>query len=1378
LITIVKQQIVNAKTLKKGENVKKINLKCLIILAVLVILVGSSSQSKQIMYGHVPADIAKLGLQPISRLDSAKQLSFAISLPLRDQEGLTSLLRQLYDPASPNYHNWLTPEQFTAQFGPTEEDYQSVIAFSKRNGLTVSYTHPNRVLLDVSGKVADIEKTFHVSMHNYKHPTESRTFYAPDGDPSIDLATQIMCITGLDNYSSVQPALELSAQSAQAQSGTGSVNGAYCGADFRAAYIPGTSLTGAGQSIGLMEFDDYHDKDISTYISQAKLTSPTLYSSVVTPIRIAVDGGVISPSGTKGEKEVALDIEMAIAMAPGIKAIYVYEVPPNNINDGSDSHWIDVLNRMANDNSAKQISCSWECVRGAYNESYPGLRDPGEVIFQQMAAQGQSFFSASGDKGNYTGVIAFPHESPSITHVGGTSLTTTGPVGSWKSETVWNSDGGNTGGGVSLNYYLPWWQSVVNVTSNGGSSVYRNMPDVAMVATNIWSTFYNGSSGIGSGTSFAAPLWAGYMALVNQQLASQGAYSAGFINPTIYAIAAGSRYATDFHDVTVGNNGTHSAGTGYDLCTGLGTPNGFGLASDLNVVFTLTSPAYYEPGGTGASYILNGSSTGPTSIHVMPGRNVTIQAVPQNSNWAFGGWSDGNIQNPRTIPISLSTSLYANFKEIHYSMDANAFVNNSQRKLVRTHDGWLHQVYTDGGHVWLEESTDGGSTWFFGNNGQPLDNGSGKCPSIDWYYNSAVNEDDSTANSIVIVFQQQSGSSYTIQYAPFWRTTKNGGYVNESVYPGYGKSNLLYPPAAFAPLTDPYTNNANPNISWGWNYNFVLTFEMKTSNGTLNPGIYWIYGSMIEIGLGSSEIPEPYYYGPILVSGTNGNSVNATVNLNKGVWNGDFDVVYEQDVASHTSSIMDVTAYCIYNNGWQTVQYPLGALSSSTGVSNYKPSMVQMPDDNIRVCWIRSLNGQPENSPFSVNVVYWNSAAPSQYSIYGWLTQSVSINVRDDNAKTFYAFSQYSMNNQWENYISNGSSYVKLSTTGNDVQLSNGPLSGSNTNMYVSSFYNTTLPYYFKNAGAIGTQLQKNSSDQISCGRGAVLGKGDFQFSYSLKNLSVDNNNIKFVDIPETPAYKIPNSLSTDTVKAIKAMRKWEKENDRYSKLDTLNTVLLSEPFAITGKSNMLLSEQSGFIDTIVAVNSLGNNGYVAYKLELIDNGTNKTIATIKESKFTSINLSSCKLSSYNLNVSNVGAKTVRVRITLNTNIDGLQGALVDEYGTIDIGALAKSTVNEITLQALEIIKEYALEQNYPNPFNPSSTIHYQIPNAGHVTLKVYDMLGREVATLVDGIKEVGSYSATFDGEKLASGVYIMRFVARSEEGKDFVQTKKMVLMK
>lgn len=672
--------------------------------------------------------------------------------------------------------------------------------------------------------------------------------------------------------------------------------------------------------------------------------------------------------------------------------------------------------------------------------------------------------------------------------------------------------------------------------------------------------------------------------------------------------------------------------------------------------------------------------------------------------------------------------------------------------------------------MWLEHSTDNGTTWFLGNNGQPLDNGAGKCPSIDWHYNT-VDPNNANYNAVVIAFQQQSGSTYTIEYAVFKYT--NGSYVHQ----GQNFTGPLYTEPAGG---DQYaTTNANPNIAWGEYYYFALTFERKSTNGTMQPGIYWMYGFLWESGVQPSpSLPNlPKCTNPILISGTTSSSINATISLNKlSTSYSNFDIVYQEG----SSSIKDAQLSCSQNG---TSWIPLQSLSptvisSATGVSNYKSSMVQMPDDNIRVCWIRSLNGDPVNSPFSVNVVYWNSATPSQYSIYGWSTRSVSLNVRDDNARTFYAFSQYSSSNQWENYISNGSSYVKLSTTGNDVQLSNGPLSGSNSNMYTSVFYPFTLPYYFQNAGAIGGQLSKGSFNQISCGRGAVLGKDDFQFSYSLKNLTVDNNNIKFVAIPEAPSYKIPDSLRTDTVRAIKAMRKWEKENQRYSKLDTLNTVLLSEPFAISDKSNMLLSEQSGFFDTTVAANVLGDNGYVAYKLEMVDNGTNKTIATIKESKFTSRNLSSCKLSSYNLNVSKVGMWTVRIRITISTNINGLQSALVDEYGTIENNALAKLAVGELTLQGPEIIKEYTLEQNYPNPFNPTTTIHYQIPDAGHVTLRIYDILGREVATLVDGMKDMGFYAVTFDGGKLASGVYIMRLAAQSEEGKSFVKVKKMVLMK
>ncbi len=153
--------------------------------------------------GHVPAIVSHL--QAKGLLPATNHLYLAIGLPLRNQEALTNLLPQIYDPASPNYHHYLTPEQFTAQFGPTEEDYQKVIDFARANGLTVVGTHPNRLLVDVTGKSAAVEGAFHVTMRTYHHPTENRDFFAPDTDPTVDATLPILNISGMDNYSLPHP---------------------------------------------------------------------------------------------------------------------------------------------------------------------------------------------------------------------------------------------------------------------------------------------------------------------------------------------------------------------------------------------------------------------------------------------------------------------------------------------------------------------------------------------------------------------------------------------------------------------------------------------------------------------------------------------------------------------------------------------------------------------------------------------------------------------------------------------------------------------------------------------------------------------------------------------------------------------------------------------------------------------------------------------------------------------------------------------------------------------------------------------------------------------------------------------------------------------
>ena len=158
---------------------------------------AARAAERQTLRGHVPA--AVMGLAPMGSLPASQRLNLAIGLPLRNKEALTNLLHDLYEPTSPIFRHYLTPQQFAEQFGPSEADYEAVVAFAKSNGLTVNAKHPNRVLLDVSGSVADIQKVLHLTMRVYQHPKEARTFYACDVEPSLDLATPILTISGLNN---------------------------------------------------------------------------------------------------------------------------------------------------------------------------------------------------------------------------------------------------------------------------------------------------------------------------------------------------------------------------------------------------------------------------------------------------------------------------------------------------------------------------------------------------------------------------------------------------------------------------------------------------------------------------------------------------------------------------------------------------------------------------------------------------------------------------------------------------------------------------------------------------------------------------------------------------------------------------------------------------------------------------------------------------------------------------------------------------------------------------------------------------------------------------------------------------------------------------
>ena len=597
---------------------KKRFLSRVAVCAVTFLLVTALTQAQQTLqqlHDHVLPAVSSGKAAPVGVLPTTQRLNLAIMLSLRNQDEMMDLLQRQHDPASPDFRKFLSVAEFTEQFGPTEEDYQAVVAFATANGFTVRHTSRNRMVVDVNGSVEQIERTFHVVMTVYQHPTENRTFYSPDREPSLDLSVPVSRIVGLNNFSIVRPKFLIAPEEYQlGRKLTGSgPGGQYLGSDMRAAYYGKGPLNGAGQSVGLFEYDGYNLSDVKATFFGHKYTVPIK--------NVLVDGASAGSDGNDGEQ--VLDIVQAISMAPGLDQVLVYIGPCC-----ADSTAVDIINRMATDNIAKQLSCSW-----GWDPDESALHP----IFAEMDVQGQAFFTASGDNGaigaGTGGPLVWPADDSFQIAVGATDLTTTGPGGAWKSETAWLfSAGGPSDNGIKI----PWYQVGIANASNQGSKTIRNIPDVAAEGNFDNYLCSEGSCGGGvGGTSYAAPRWAGFMALVNEQAALVGYPPIGFINPDIYALGKTSSYKNDFHDITSGNNDCcgqskfWNAVKGYDLVTGWGSPTGPDLIYSLVRAFPPTiASANSATFHTGVFSSFKVSATGsPSSTFTKSGvlpANVTL----------------------------------------------------------------------------------------------------------------------------------------------------------------------------------------------------------------------------------------------------------------------------------------------------------------------------------------------------------------------------------------------------------------------------------------------------------------------------------------------------------------------------------------------------------------------------------------------------------------------------------------------------------------------------------------------------------------------------------------------------------------------------------
>ena len=522
------------------------------------------AQAQQVATGHVWEVIQTGEAVAIGKLPSDRVMNLDLVLPLRDPAGLDALLSEISNPRSPAYGRFLSVEEFTARFGPTQADYDAVVRFAETRGLRVTGGSRDGMDVQVTASASAVEAALHLNMRTYRHPFEARAFYGPDRDPTVGLPVRLAHVSGLDNYSIPHPlwvaksayaaahGLDPASMASRVGSGSGP-QGSFLGSDMRAAYYGGTALTGAGQHLGLFEFSGTNLADLDKYLKNSGVTNSV-------PITVlSTDGSKTSCVKSAGcdDTEQTIDMTQALGMAPGLASLVMYVGRTDTA----------IFSAMTSHHPLPTtIACSWMWWGD------PAAVDP---YFKRMAAQGQSFFVASGDGGTWAPWYdPWPADDAFVISVGGTDLVTSGAGGGWLSETAW----ANSGGGVSPTPTpIPAWQKGQGVltASNGGSKKFRNGPDVAANADFTFYTCANQTpcraNAIG-GTSFAAPMWAAFTALINQQRTQRGAPKVGFINTKIYSDNVTPRYASGFHDILRGRAGNNPALKGYDLATGWGSP--------------------------------------------------------------------------------------------------------------------------------------------------------------------------------------------------------------------------------------------------------------------------------------------------------------------------------------------------------------------------------------------------------------------------------------------------------------------------------------------------------------------------------------------------------------------------------------------------------------------------------------------------------------------------------------------------------------------------------------------------------------------------------------------------------------------------------------
>lgn len=518
--------------------------------------------------GVTPAAVAQGRAATRGRHDPNHVLNLNVGLGVHNSAQLDALIQAASTPGDPLYGHYLTNEQYMAQYAPTAAEVQAAVSWLTSQGLTVTGTTADNLLVHVRASAKAAEQAFGVSINDYT--AEGRSFHSNDHDPIVPAGLNVSWVSGLSNF-------DVFKTNSTCTPNPGSKCG-YDGGDFRAAYdIPGD---GKGTTIGFTLWgESLPQSDYDGYAAATGDTALTIGQAGDDGLDfITVDG---STNESDTDAEVALDTQIAHGVAPGSHLTYWLG------HDNSNSTLEDVLNAAVG-SSIKIFSNSW----GAQSSSCP-VDSNMESTLQKAASMGKTFYFSTGDSGASAG-CQYPAVSQYVVAVGGTQLNV-GAGSSWSSETAIQN-----GGGCTNSVSRPSWQ-----TGIGSPLIWQNTactgraePDVAANSGIGAYLYYDGSPQccIG-GTSLATPIWAALSVIWNKNNAATGRPGIGFSAPLIYQVANdATAYANDFHDITSGSNGFNAV-AGWDEATGWGSPD-FNKLSNNPIDIAYTGPVQASKGDT------------------------------------------------------------------------------------------------------------------------------------------------------------------------------------------------------------------------------------------------------------------------------------------------------------------------------------------------------------------------------------------------------------------------------------------------------------------------------------------------------------------------------------------------------------------------------------------------------------------------------------------------------------------------------------------------------------------------------------------------------------------------------------------------------------